>query len=275
MAQSMASNIYDFWFPRKTTEISIVTSQENAGKRSIDAITTSETYSFLDNVGDKDALLDTGMFLSRHYPKARIRRLFPREFNDRDDSASNLVVIGGPINNSLCKRLMSALDSQVSYSPSTGSMKVSDVQYDCVHDDKNGMQKDYGYFAAFPNRLNKANRVVLMSGITTFGVVGAFKAFSDLMLSKLNFDTIRSITGRNQGSVSFECFFEVAVHNCGLLDCTKVLIDYPSVGADQAFAINAEDGKSIRSEPSRVIVGPTRSKVSATASSRIRDLLDR
>ena len=274
MSQPTANNIYEFWFPRKTTEIIIVTSQEPEEKKSVDAFTTSETYSFLDNVGDKDALLDTGMFLSRHYPKARIKRLFPREFNDRDDSASNLVVIGGPINNSLCKRLMSEIESQVAYSPSTGSMRVSGVEYECVHDDTKGMQKDYGYFATFANRLNKANRVVLTSGITTFGVVGAFRAFSDPVLSKLNFETIRSLTGQGQ-SIAFECYFEVPVHNCELRDCTKVLVDYPIVLANQVFGISAEHGKSIRTSPSKVMVGSTDSEAARKSSSRVRDLLDR
>lgn len=273
MSKSPGNPLFDFWFPKNTSDVIVVTSEENAEKKSIDALTTSENYSFLDNVGDRDTLIDTGMFLSRHYPKARIKQLFPRNFNDKDDSSSNIVVIGGPANNSLCKRFMTSIESQVSYSFTDWTMRVLGNKYEDIHDKINGMKKDYGYFSSFSNPLNKRNRIILINGINTFGVVGAFKAFSDLNLSKANFDTVRSVTNDAECGVEFECFFEVTVHNCELLDCTKVVIDYPTVDRDNVFPIGAEDTKSQLAATTKIIVPALTTKRKPKI--KARDLLNR
>ena len=232
--------IYELWFPKKIKEIFVITSEEPSNKKSEDASTTSENYAFLDNVGDKDALIETSIFLTRYYPNANLKRLFPREFNERDDFDKNLVIIGGPINNNICERVMDRIKSNVKYSTTDWNMQVNDMHYDSIYSDDNGMEKDYGYFAAFANPIRLSNRIVLLNGMNTFGVVGAFRAFSDLDESYNNFitinDKVKSFSGT--GSFNFECFFEVFVHNCGLKDCTKVVIDCPIVESKKIFLIS-------------------------------------
>jgi hypothetical protein len=267
------SLLYDFWFPKSATDIIIVTSEENSEKKSVDARTTSENYSFLDNVGDRDALISAGMFLARHYPKAKIKHLFPRTFHDKDDSSANLLVIGGPKNNALCKRLMARIASQVSYSLDDWTMCVGDTKYSYDHDDIRGMRRDLGYFACFQNHLNTKNRIVLVNGINTFGVVGALQAFSDLALCRANFSAIEAVARNSSGSINFECFFEVSVQNCETLDCTKVVVDPPSVELKNVFVVGGGEGKSQRLEKDPVQGLPHTDPPQGSASSKVRGLL--
>ena len=217
--------IYSLWFPRDVKFIWIVCPQiEDPGEF---ADRSSPDYTYLDNLGDTDSLLEIMVFLSRYYPLASIEK-----FSSRDLpiglTKGNLVVIGGPgssgtINNHLAKSMMESIDSRVTYSKDCESMFVN-VNADStielkakfesnskeVTSETSNLLIDYGYFARFPNPANETNQVVCINGIHTSGVLGAVHAFGDKNEASRNYQTLFN----NYGNISkFESFFEVNVVN--------------------------------------------------------------
>ena len=180
--------IFRFWFPRDTSTIWVVCPQDHAPSEYADR--SSPDYTYLDNLGDQDALFELMVFLSRHYPNATIEHFSSGDF-PTGHTSGNLVVVGGPgstsdIGNSVCAEMMAAINSRVSYSddceqmtvvPDRGaSLELRGEYRDGPGSGTAGQQrilKDIGYFARFPNPLNEESRVVLVNGIHTTGVLGA------------------------------------------------------------------------------------------------------
>lgn len=217
--------VYRFWFPRDTSTIWVVCPQIHEPGEFADR--SSPDYTYLDNLGDTDALLEVMVFLSQYYPNATIERFSSEDLPDGHTS-SNLVVIGGPgsleISNEICRQMMSAMNSQVQYSSDCEQMIVTRATGERVelraeyrtdgvgssHRAASGLRTDWGYFARFQNPLNENATVVVMNGIHTAGVVGAARAFSERRGALRNF---HAALESGVGTRSFECHFEVNVLN--------------------------------------------------------------
>lgn len=230
---------YDVWFPANVSEISVVVSPET--KKPQDADLRSHNYGFMDNVGDKDSILEMVKLLSKYYPNASISIM---ETNDFLSTllTGNIVVIGGPggdeyvmadgsvVNdegNKYCKLFSEKVHSHVTYTNDCETMVVNDYRYEASYDSNGFMVSDYGYFAAMPNPFNHANRVVLLHGIHTLGVVGAAKIFSTEVQAESNYRLLRSIL-KTLKSIAFESFFQVDVYNgqafCPRLETNNVFL---------------------------------------------------
>jgi hypothetical protein len=71
-ARVLEQLVYELWFPRDTATIWVVCPQcHHPGEF---AERSSPDYTYLDNLGDTDALLEIMVFLSRYYPKAFIEK---------------------------------------------------------------------------------------------------------------------------------------------------------------------------------------------------------
>ena len=215
--------IFRFWFPRETSTIWVVCPQDHYPSEYADR--SSPDYTYLDNLGDQDALLELMVFLSRHYPSATIQHFHSGNLPDGHTSG-NLVVLGGPgstsdIGNSVCKEMMEAVHSRISYSDDCEQMTVimdEDAPLELHAEYRDGpgsgvtgqrrICKDVGYFARFPNPLNEESTVVLVNGIHTTGVLGAAKAFSERREALPNFHTVLR---KGESSTGFECYFKVPV----------------------------------------------------------------
>jgi hypothetical protein len=198
----------------------------------------------LDNLGDQDALLELMVFLSRHYPNATIEHFSSGDLPEGHTSG-NLVVVGGPgsasdISNRLCREMMDAIRSRVSYSEDCEQMSVvldsgKSLELHAEYGDRprgntaeqRRIREDIGYFARFPNPLNEESTVVLVNGIHTTGVLGAARVFSERREALPNFHTVLR-TGAS--STGFECYFNVRVLN----GHARV----PSVARDQVFPVS-------------------------------------
>ena len=246
--------VFRFWFPRGTRTIWIVCPQDHYPSEYADH--SSPDYTYLDNLGDQDALLELMVFLSRHYPNATIEH-FSSGNLPRGHTSSNLVVVGGPgsisdIGNSVCAQMMKAIDSRVSYSDDCEQMVVTGngvplelrAEY---HDgpssgtvEQQGIREDVGYFARFPNPLNGESTVVLVNGIHTTGVLGAARAFSERREALPNFHTVLK---KRASSTGFECYFKVPVLNGD--------VRVPSLESQQVFQIssNASDPPPSQERP--------------------------
>ena len=62
--------VYQFWFSRETSTIWVVCPQIHEPSEFADRSSPDHTY--LDNLGDTDALLEVMVFLSQYYPNATI-----------------------------------------------------------------------------------------------------------------------------------------------------------------------------------------------------------
>ena len=233
--------IFRFWFPRETSTIWVVCPQDHYPSEYADR--SNPDYTYLDNLGDQDALLELMVFLSRHYPSATIQHFSSGDL-PAGHTSGNLVVLGGPgstsdIGNSLCKEMMEAVHSRVSYSDDCEQMTVimgEDAPQELRAERHDGsdsntagqrrIREDVGYFARFPNPLNGESTVVLVNGIHTTGVLGAARAFSERREALPNFHTVLK-TGTS--STGFECYFKVPV----LSGHVRV----PSLESEQVFRV--------------------------------------
>ncbi|MBL9141677.1 MAG: hypothetical protein JNK53_07405, partial [Phycisphaerae bacterium] len=216
--------IHALWMPPDTKTIWVVCPQikspgEFANRASLD-------YTYLDNLGDTDALLEVMVFLSRFYPSATIEKFSAADL-PRGHVNGNLVVIGGPgtedgISNRVCHEMMSMVGACVSYSADCDRMVIKlpgGPQQELTAETQAGvttptsesqfsLRRDYGYFARFPNPLNADAAVVLINGIHTAGVLGAARAFGDRREAVRNF---HQAFQNQSGSLSFESYFAVDV----------------------------------------------------------------
>lgn len=214
--------VYELWFPRDIDSITVVCPTIHDPGEFADPSSTDYTY--LDNLGDTDALLEIMVFLSRFYPKAKIDKSSSADLKPRE-TKNNLVVIGGPgspgdISNKVAKEMMKSIGSKVEYTDDCETMRVNfnGSTYDLVADldssenESNAsnfvIRNDYGYFARFPNPLDEERVVVLISGIHTAGVRGASRAFSDSVESIRNFHCLLNSDINHK---AFECHFKVDV----------------------------------------------------------------
>ena len=233
--------IFRFWFPRETSTIWVVCPQDHYPSEYADR--SSPDYTYLDNLGDQDALLELMVFLSRHYPSATIQH-FSSGNLPTGHTSGNLVVLGGPgstsdIGNSVCKEMMEAIHSRISYSDDCEQMTVimgedAPLELRAEYRGEPGsgatgqgrIREDVGYFARFPNPLNEVSTVVLVNGIHTTGVLGAARAFSERREALSNFDTVLRMGASSAG---FECYFKVPV----LSGDVRV----PSLESEQVFCV--------------------------------------
>lgn len=242
-ARVLEQLVYELWFPRDTTTIWVVCPQcKDPGEF---AKPSNPDYTYLDNLGDTDALLEIMVFLARYYPKASIEKI-SADHLPTGHTKSNLVVIGGPgscddIGNRVCLDMMASMRSRVSYSEDCESMLVtsdapelielraemrSDVT-DTASADYFSVRQDYGYFSRFPNPLNRNATVVLVNGIHTAGVLGAAKAFAH----HEGLDNYHSVFNSGASPRSFECYFEVGVINGD--------VSVPSVSPENIYSLGS------------------------------------
>lgn len=242
---NIKSMFYKLWFSKKTQSIVIVVSPEEDKPQ--DANIYSRNYGFMDNVGDKDAILEIVKLLSKKYPKAE---LDIRSADTYEPSYKNLrkniVVIGGPggseyemldgtlvddCGNKICREFGKKINSKVSYSNDCETMIVDDNKYKAQYESDGIMEADYGYFCAMPNPFNHESRVILIHGIHTLGVVGAAIAFSDDSIAESNFQILNELFSKEtKNEIMFETFFNVAVHK-GQAFC-------PTINAKDIFIQN-------------------------------------
>ena len=237
--------IYRFWFPRETSTIWVVCPQIHSPGEFAER--SSPDYTYLDNLGDTDALLDVMVFLSQYYPNATVERFSAADL-PHGHTSGNLVVIGGPgspgeISNDICREMMSEVDSYVTYSSDCEQMIISgggdgnvvhEAEYlggshvqECETREPLGLRQDYGYFARFRNPLNENATVVLINGIHTAGVLGAARAFGERREALRNF---LSVFASKAKTTRFECYFKVPVLNGQ--------VKVPVVGRDEVLPLD-------------------------------------
>lgn len=205
--------------------------KEKIGKENLDEARRADLKRRFNNdiydYGDKDTFIDTCIFLSKYLPDPKLHRSSSTPQSLRVNSDKNLVVIGGPgiendEGNLHCKHFMARKKSNIQYRFDAERgffLEIKGKPYWPSEDDAD-LKFDYGYFACFNNPHNEKNRVILINGIHTLGVLGSFLAFSDKEPAWKNYKTIlekaaaekiendKLFTGE---MLEFECFFKVEI----------------------------------------------------------------
>lgn len=202
-----------FWFQGEPAEIHIICAPEPERTRFAEA--TSADYLFVDNLEDRDALFEVSNFLSRSYPKAKIFRHSSGNIS-ADVLGSNLVVLGGPHNNSATRDLMGALNTSFEYVDSDNSIKIklgSRIEsLSSVKNSEGMLIKDVGYFGWFLNPFNRENRVVMCHGCHTFGTLGSSIIFADNNIAIENQNRVKDYISLDFNQIErLESIFEILI----------------------------------------------------------------
>lgn len=170
-----------FWFNSSVKEIHVICAPEP--ERTRFAAPNSSDYLYIDNFDDRDALFEVSTFLSRAYPDAKVLRHTSDNLSP-DILDGNIVVLGGPSNNSLARDLIHTLNVSIEYVQGDNIIQFSSPsgQQTLIHAEKNSeglLIKDVGYFGRFLNPFNRNNRVIMCHGCHTFGTLAACLLFAD------------------------------------------------------------------------------------------------
>ncbi len=220
----------NLWFPASTRLVHVVCPTESEKTSFADAM--SPNYSFIDNLGDRDALLDLMIFLSRNYSRADIPIYEASKFPVAHVE-SNLVIIGGPgepegEGNVICDQMMRRINASVRYRDDCEALIYKGEEFVAEYDKKGYLIRDYGYFARCPNPLNSTTSIVLINGIHTYGVTGSALAFSEHPLAQPNISKLVEFAKTSRMEhLAFECFFSVDIVAgrvvCPEIDPSKIL----------------------------------------------------
>ncbi len=251
------------WFKPVQNTIYVVGGPDNnKGEKELGLTTSEKLNDAIYNYGDKDTFIDCCIFLSKHSNNLTLKRRISTDIDI--DRRENLVIIGGPGSendegNSYCKFMMAEQQSLVTYGYRDNEedgyyfLKCNGKEYkadtDKEHDD---VIRDYGYFACFNNPINDSTRVVLINGIHTMGVLGAFKAFSDDVKAEANFKTLLDKVIENKQyerlltdeMLEFECFFEVTINE-------KKQPEVPAIKPENIFFFNEQNKTKRNLTPKR------------------------
>lgn len=221
-----------FWFQGAPPEIHVVCAPEP--ERTRFASSANPDYLYVDNLEDRDALFEVSNFLSRSYPNAKVFR-HSSDALSADVFSSNVVVLGGPHNNSATRDLMKAVGASFEYADDENalSLKIEArlVTLRSMSDARNILENDVGYFGWFLNPFNRNNRVVMCHGCHTFGTLGASLAFSDNNLAIENVSLLKDIVAGDLQRINrFECIFHVPI-----LENRRVIT--PKIDPDAVLAL--------------------------------------
>ncbi|MER2517216.1 MAG: hypothetical protein ABTR92_12610 [Candidatus Accumulibacter phosphatis] len=201
------------WFGERPSDISIICSPEPEKSRFADP--SSNAFIFVDNLEDRDALLEVSMYLSRAFPRAGIQR-HDADGLAHDFLASNLVLLGGQKNNSVTRDFLTLLsvDLTYDYEGMTLTLPSGDPIHVAVERNSAGyIVRDAGYFGLFPNPFRIGRRVAICIGSHTFGTHGAAKVMDDSFQGIKNSETVRALAAARgaSSSDSVQLLFSVAI----------------------------------------------------------------
>jgi|GEM_PF-4841453 len=140
---------------------------------------TSPNYVFIDNLGDRDSLLELTIILARLFPFSPINFYHSKDFPSRL-LENDLILIGGigyegiP-NNHVALSLIQ--EKQISLRYVGDTLYFGRKKWESKYDNEM-LIYDIGFFANLKNPWNPKKRILSFQGIHTSGVLGSVRAFS-------------------------------------------------------------------------------------------------
>ena len=226
---SAEARVAQTWFDPNVSAIHIICTPEP--ERSRFASQADPNYLFIDNLEDRDALLEVSTFLARQYPKATLIR-HSADTTPPDVLMGNLVVLGGPgleanEGNKITRELMEALHSNVHYLTDSDGLEYNGKKFLAEARADKSVALDWGCIIAAQNPMNPYARVVVCHGIFTFGTLAAVLALSDIPTSMPNHMLLSDIELFDAafGAHQFEAVFRVPVIANGRISAPKLQRD--------------------------------------------------
>ena len=200
------------WYGKEARTIHVIAPQSQ--QETEFASTESPNYDRFHKFGDKTAVWETLVLLTKLYPGADVKVHVADEFDmESEMRRDNLAVIGGPgfgdEGNRVCRTILQRMRSAVSYAEDYETMLAGQGKLRATYEGRQ-MTQDYGYFARFRNPYNPDSAIVLAHGIHTLGVLGAARAFSVDPVSRDNIVWALDELGSDP---CFESWFPVGVTN--------------------------------------------------------------
>jgi nucleoside 2-deoxyribosyltransferase len=226
---SADARVAQTWFDPNVFAINIICTPEP--ERSRFASQDEPNYLFIDNLEDRDALLEVSTFLARQYPKANIIR-HSADTTPPDALNGNLVVLGGPgldttEGNRITRELMQALKSDVRYCGDADGLEYNGSKFLAEARPDKSISLDWGCIIAAQNPMNPYARVVVCHGIYTYGTLAAALALSDLPTSMPNHLLLgdAGVLDPLSGAHQFEAVFRVPIVANGRISAPKLQRD--------------------------------------------------
>lgn len=226
---SAEARVAQTWFDPNASAIHIICTPEP--ERSRFASQAEPNYLFIDNLEDRDALLEVSTFLARQYPKATLIR-HSADTTPPDVLTGNLVVLGGPgltasEGNKITRELMAALHSNIRYLTESDGLEYNGKQFLAEAREDNSIAVDWGCIIAAQNPMNPYARVVVCHGIFTFGTLAAALALSDIPTSIPNHMVLSDadVFDASLGAHQFEAVFRVPIVANGRISAPKLQRD--------------------------------------------------
>ena len=175
----------------------------------------SANYIFLDNLGDKDSIVELSLLMTRLFPTVPLVRYISDDF-PRDAYDNNLIVVGGPgVAGSQGNRIVSTLHRRlgidVGYSNDGTKIVLPDsTEHSASFADDGRCTLDYGFYAKARNPFNPDCYVFMCHGIYTMGVLGAARVLSDHPAAE---DNVSLVVNEVDASEGFWSVFPVQVLN--------------------------------------------------------------
>lgn len=214
------------WFDPDAAEIHIICTPEPV--RSRFASLAEPNYLFLDNLEDRDSLLEVSVFLARQYPKAKLTR-HSADVVPADTLSGNLVVIGGPglsegEGNRITRELLHALDSKVIYDADVDCINFLGQRLFAETKTDGSIRLDWGCIQCAQNPMNPFTRVVVCHGIYTYGTLAAVTALGDTPGSLTNHLLLDDpqFLDPDVGSSQFEAVFPVPIIANGRISAPRL-----------------------------------------------------
>lgn len=112
------------------------------------------------------------------YPEAHVRHFYSSHFL-RDLWSENLIIVGGPVNNSCARGILDQYkDKESPIFDGFTLVSPTGKRYETIYDEQDVPIKDFGVLMRAVNPFDKSKDMLLMAGCDTYGVLAAAKLAS-------------------------------------------------------------------------------------------------
>lgn len=153
----------------------------------------NRNYTELLRYADQDALIELFGHVRMLNPKCDVRFMLDSEFEEPDDVASHVVILGGSGLNLAVQQMIALTALPIRQRPESKDIEEGDAldlldsskKFRPVFDSKLGLVQDVGLLARLVNPYNIARTLTVCSGIFSRGVLGTVRTLTDAKIREI------------------------------------------------------------------------------------------
>jgi nucleoside 2-deoxyribosyltransferase len=133
---------------------------------------------------DANALLEACLTVKTLYPDVKIERFYAIDLPVEFENSMSIVSVGGPSSNQVTRKFLDKVTFPWDYvrpSPTEKQVLVNKITHEKkarLLNDNGFVKKDFGFFVKIPNPGSENKNIILITAMTTEGVLGCAKMFS-------------------------------------------------------------------------------------------------